>query len=186
MTPIGDVWAGLTTPVFSFLSALLVLVVGQSVIRFIVEPTLEVRKTIGEIHALLILYGELSAEPLQGHLEGEERDAWIAKVDEASERHRQKAGELYGRAYAVPFYPLAALFRILPRRSKVLHAGNKLIELGWNITSGLHDQRDNAILRQEVRMALGLPAATYPDHIASGSSKGRTPNWWARLRHRTE
>jgi hypothetical protein len=121
------------------------------------EPVLEFRRTIGEVEAALLMYGHLSAEPLQGHLErGEERDEFIATLDEGSRVLRQRASELLGRANRVPFYWLAALWRLVPRRSKVLRAAEGLADLGWNFMSGLHDQTRNTPLRQEIRSALGL------------------------------
>jgi hypothetical protein len=125
------------TSALTVLTGVIIFVVGQTVLKFFIEPLQELRKTIGEIAFSLDFYANQMGES-------------SPKGDEARAAYRQQACKLRGIVSQVHWLPVFAFFRLAPLRSKVEKASRCLIALS-NHPPKLEDCRfempDNEIKR---------------------------------------
>jgi hypothetical protein len=101
--------------------------VGQCVVRFVLDPIAEQRRIIGEIASEIIVLANMSTHlPYQAPPEGLE----LVQPDDPLEAHRRVrkfAGRLRSTLWAIPLYDLwARLHMVLPRETINL-ATHKLI-----------------------------------------------------------
>ena len=80
-----------------------VFVVGQIVVKFVVEPWHDYRMLIGRIAHALVVYGYAHNDP---------RFVTTASVEDAKRELMNLSGELWQRSHAIPIYGVFA--RILP------------------------------------------------------------------------
>jgi hypothetical protein len=126
--------------------SVLVLVIGQIIIRFFIDPLIELRRMIGEVADTIIFYANIYANPGVASKED---------CDEASEFLRQKASLLRARAKAVPLYSLFSFLRIVPGLKDISVASGNLIGLSNSVHKG--DPMENRDRQIKIRNALGLP-----------------------------
>jgi hypothetical protein len=134
------------TSAFTILGGIVVLVIGQILLRFFIEPFFEHRKLIGEIADALIYYANVYGNP--GTCSEE-----VGK--EASQSLRQKASLLRARTYAVPWYNFFVLLRLAPHRKSIEEAASNLIGLSNSVYRG--DSSVNDERQKKIREALSLP-----------------------------
>jgi hypothetical protein len=134
------------TSSFTICGSVIVLVTGQVIIRFFIDPIIELRKMIGEVADTIIFYANIYANP---GLPSEE------DCSQASEALRQKASLLRARAKAVPAYGFFSLLRIVPSQKQISEASKNLIGLSNSVRRG--DPMVNYDRQQKIREALGLP-----------------------------
>lgn len=109
------------------LAGTLVLVVGQVLIKFFVEPWQDYRELVGRIAHATILYRTANADPGL---------ASPVPVEEARRELRSLAGELWQRTYAIPFY--AFICRVcwwIPTLQEIQDAASGLIGLSNSFSS---------------------------------------------------
>jgi hypothetical protein len=107
---------------------LLVLILGQIIQRFFIEPIQEQSKVIGKIASDLSFYANVYSNP--GFVNKEMQD-------EASKSLRQVASELRGVSQTIPWYGLWAFLRFVPKHKNIIRASANLIGL----SNGLYDKR---------------------------------------------
>lgn len=128
------------------LSGIIVFVIGQIVVKFVIEPIHEQKKLIGEITGSILFYYNVGArmEPYyyqQIKLLNDSDDPlkeiaidrykeilkkhWSTS-DEASKVLRQQASDLLGTANAIPFYRFWAFLRQVPKLEDILEASTQL------------------------------------------------------------
>lgn len=166
----SDIYKIVLTSSLTVLGGVITFVIGQLVIKFLIEPIHNYMKLVSEIADTLILYGnvgpglhdhylsrleELDKEKVsapQKELVQERLKEIIAnnfnKIDEAKDAFRQQASKLMGAVNMIPFYSLWAFFRFLPKRKDIIIASSNLIGLS-NSTSreGFDDKRYKEIAK---------------------------------------
>lgn len=112
------------TVFYTVLSGTLVLVIGQLIKSFFIEPIIELHKLIGEIDYSLHFYADLYANP------------GVAKselMDEAKNTIRQQASQLRAKAYAIRLFWLRKnvieASDVLTRLSNSIHEGNAQLNI---------------------------------------------------------
>ena len=109
-----------STVFLTVLSGVITYVIGQFIVKLIIEPVQEMRKTIGQISHSLIEYANVIGNP---GVPSEE-------VMRDSSRHlRQLSSQLQSHLYLVPAYNLTAKIFRLPAKEKLLVASGSLIGL---------------------------------------------------------
>lgn len=108
----------LFTAFITVFTGVIVLVVGQLLQRFFIEPLNEFSRTVGEIAFALIYYANVYA----GTTSHEE-------ILEASKTLRKLAAGLIPSVYAVHGYTFFALLGFVPKKRQVNEATNRLIVL---------------------------------------------------------
>lgn len=138
-----------STIFWTILSGILTFIAGQMLLKMIVEPVLEARKTIGLVAHALLNRAAYIANPGLSELES---------IKAVSSELRQLAAALHAHLYSVPAYPIfSPLFR-LPRTEAVLTAVKNLIGL----SNSLYDAKSprvyeiNAKRVEAIANSLGL------------------------------
>jgi hypothetical protein len=85
------------TAAFTIITGLALLVVGQVIIRSLIDPVYEVRKLRGEIADALICYANI-------YLAGFPPEYRTPAVDEARDTLRSLGSQLEAKCHAVPWY----------------------------------------------------------------------------------
>jgi len=135
----------LLTSCLTVCSGVLVLVAGQVLIRFLLDPLTELRKLLGEISDSLTFYAHVYSNP------GSPNQDVLA---EAKTVLRQRASQLWARALSLPFYWLFSLLRLVPSKKSISTASSNLIGLSNSVFRG--DAAENTKRAVEIREALGL------------------------------
>ncbi len=104
----------------TILSGVLVYVIGQVVLKILLEPVQEMRRSIGNISHSLLYYANIIANP--GVTDKE-------KIDDASTHLRSLSSEIQSHLYLVPMYDRTARLFRLPNRDEVMDAAKMLIGL---------------------------------------------------------
>lgn len=116
----NQIFAASITAGVTILGGVLVLVIGQLVVRLFVEPIHEQAKLRGEIYVSLTLYKNVYGG---AKLHGEER------VHEASHTLRNQASQLRASLWIIRWYRLWQCLSLVPRRENVIKASTYLIFL---------------------------------------------------------
>src|SRR5438445_11867119 len=115
-----------------------VFVLGQIVVKFVLEPIQEFYKLTGEIGHSLVYYANVySNTDVSGETERKE----------AHDKFRGQSCELFAKAYTIPLFRLWSLFRLLPKRDDVEKAGGYLIGLA----NGCYDKSQFSAERNNKR-----------------------------------
>ncbi len=137
------------TSSLTILGGIFVLVAGQVVIRFLIEPLQEQCKVIGRIASDLVFYARFYANP--GLVEKEFSD----RTMEVLRRH---ASDLKAVNRMIPFYGLWALLGRNPTRNEVKQASKDLIFLS-NATGDTGRSEWNRGARKRIEKALHIEEA---------------------------
>ena len=116
------------------ISGVLTYVVGQLVLKLMIEPVQEMKKTIGQISHSLIEHANVIQNP---GVPSEE------KIKETSQHLRKLSSQIQTHLYLVPLYGLTAWVFRLPSRAQVLEASQCLMGLFINvfrITDKIYEQ----------------------------------------------
>jgi hypothetical protein len=108
---------------------ILVLVAGQIISKWLIEPMHEQRKTIGEIAYNLILLGNAGSSFSNIKLEGE-RISSAAEPREATLTVRRLASQLRSSLVSIPCYDALAKTGCIHKREVVMEASREMI--GWS------------------------------------------------------
>ena len=127
-------------------SSVTVLVTGQIIIKFLLDPLTELRKLLGEISDSLTFYANVYANP--GQISEE-------ITVEAMRDLRQRSSQLWARALALPLYSLFRFLRLVPSKKQISEASSNLIGLSNSLGSG-GDPKTNTEAAVAIREALGL------------------------------
>ncbi len=157
----------LSNVLIAVVSGVAIFVIGQLVVKFIIEPLHSYRELVGRIAYSLIYFANVTTavqdylikqvealeqlpEPRKSIAESRIRQSiqsnWD-KADDAQKTLRQQASELMGSTNAIPLYDLWAFFRLLPRKKNILKASENLIGLSNEISSGRSSSREPEIAK---------------------------------------
>ena len=146
------------TSAFTVVGGVLVFVVGQIIIKFIIEPLHDQAKIIGDITSSLTLFAntgssmiiklyadniveleargnEVNGTVVQLEIERYKNlilENWL-KADSASELLRKQASDLLAKTHTVPFYQFLSLCRLIPEFDDVLKASKELVSFSNSI-----------------------------------------------------
>lgn len=130
------------------LSGVLVFILGQIILKLIIEPTQEYKKKISQIGFDLIRLGNIFANP-----RGRKDDDML----KACTQMREHSSSLYSYFYLVPFYRVTGFIFGLPSEEQVLEATKELIGLSNGHDGELANQGIiNSYSMQKVKAALGI------------------------------
>ena len=150
------------------LGGVIVFVIGQVVVKFIIEPIYEQKKLIGEIVGSLHFYYNVGARVEQHYYDqikalNESDDPakeividrykdilkshW-SRSDEASKVLRQQASELLGKTHAIPLYRLWSFLGRVPKLDDVVEVSTELTGMANSTHSETSfDMRVSKIIR---------------------------------------
>jgi hypothetical protein len=112
---------------WTVLASVAVFVVGQAVVKFLIEPWHEYRMLVGRIAHALILHA---------HVHSNLDLISPVPVEEARCELRSLAGELWQRTNAIPFYgPIPRACRWVPSWPEIEKAASGLIGLSFGLDS---------------------------------------------------
>jgi hypothetical protein len=116
----SEIFKIILTSSLTVIGGIIVLVIGQIITKFFIEPIHEQAKVIGEIAYLLTMYSNVYGNP--GILKPE-------KMDEASTSLRRCAGQLLARTYALKPYWFWEKLGVVPKIEAVELVSKRLIGL---------------------------------------------------------
>ena len=123
----------------------LVIVLGQIIVKFFIDPVHDLYRLKGEIADTLIFYAREYTNP--GVLSKEH-------LDEAQAALRQRGCQLMSRMHGIPAYWAWQFFHVVPRRTAVREAWDALVGLSNSVHEG--DASQNVDRRQKIQRALGI------------------------------
>ena len=115
-----------------------VYVLGQIVVKFVIDPIQDFYKLAGEIGHSLILYANVYSNT---------RLCDDATLREAHDTFRKQSCELFAKMHMIPLYSLWSRLNLLPSLANVREAGGNLI----GISNGSLDKSDSAYKSNEKR-----------------------------------
>jgi hypothetical protein len=150
------------------LGGVIVFVIGQIVVKFIIEPIYEQKKLIGEIAGSIHFYYNVGARVEQHYYDQIKalnksddpskeividrykdilKGHW-SRSDEASKVLRQQAGELLGKTHAIPLYRLWSFLGRVPKLEDVIEVSTELTGMANSVHSDTSfDARVSKIVR---------------------------------------
>ncbi|SRR5260221_134197 len=142
------------TVFFTVLSGVITFVIGQLIVKLVLEPVQEMKRTIAQISHVLIERANVIANP-----------GVPAKeiLDETSQLLRKLSSQLHAHLYLVPCYKVISGIFYLPSKEKLLVASSALIGLSNSIYRADEKVYEvNAKRVEQVSDALGI-------YLAEGS-----------------
>lgn len=125
------------------LVGVVVLVLGQSIQRFILEPMQEQRRIIGEIASSLLFLGNIGPPPAS--LPDGVRLVLPEEPEQASRTLRSLASRLRATLWTIPLYNAWAAVRVVPHRDVILGASRNLVSWSNSLHSGQPDKPRRAV-----------------------------------------
>ena len=130
------------------------LVLGQWVQRFIMEPIQEQRQVIGEIAFALTFDANVGHIPGEEHFKEEYRKKLKERVDETRLRLRGLAARLSATLWTVPFYAFCERRGWVTSSADVMAVSDQLI--GWSNGLQSRDGPENARRQKLIAEKLGI------------------------------
>ena len=115
---------GVMTVFLTVLAGVLTYILGQLVVKLLIDPVQDFKRTIGIISHTLILRADVIANPGVGKQE---------VIQETSEELRKLASLLRSHLYLIPLYQTSARVFQVPSQEKVLAASSALIGLSNSV-----------------------------------------------------
>lgn len=151
--------------IITIAGGVIVYALGHLFVALFVEPIHRLRSLIGEIADSLIFYANVYSNP-------ELNIGTIELYDKASETLRRHASQLKARAYAIPWYHLWALMRLVRKKTEVEKASAELIGLSNSVHGGLGiTGLENDKKRRIIEELLGIRSSKKEQ--GSGAVKGK-------------
>jgi len=135
------------TVFLTVLSGVLTYVLGQLVLKLVIEPVQDMKKTIGDISHSLIEHANVISNP------GLPKKEVIA---ETSSHLRKLSSKIQSHLYLVPLYPITARIFRLPQKEKILEASKYLIGLSNSVFSETNDKVYESNAKRVERICDGL------------------------------
>ena len=121
-----------STVFLTVLSGVITFVIGQLIVKLVIDPVQEMKKTIGQVSHSMIERANVIANP------GVPSDDVMS---ETSKHLRQLSSQLQAHLYLVPQYQTIAKIFGLPSKDKVLIASGSLIGLSNSVFRAGPDER---------------------------------------------
>lgn len=131
------------TSLLTILGGALVVVMGQVVQKWYVEPIHELQKTIGEVRAALLVYANTVDQRVEEDLQKEARRTL-----------RKLSGDLLGKRRVVAHYSFVEGLGLLPPKESINEAATGLVLMSNSVGSHSFDSFDKGVER--VKAALWL------------------------------
>ena len=127
------------TAAFTILGGVLVYVIGQLLSKFLIDPTHELKKVIGEVRFNLAFYAPVIHTPIARTAE---------RSDKVYEALLKSSCELLAKVNAIPFYGLMSCisFGFLPSKKLIRDAATQL----RGLSTYMHETGDKANSHVEV------------------------------------
>ncbi|WP_423840408.1 hypothetical protein ONE56_06020 [Vibrio mytili] len=136
------------TVFLTVLSGVLIFVLGQLLLKLLIEPIQELRTLVSKIAYDLIKLANVFANPTDPE---EERFTEACKV------MREHSSNLHAHFYLVPFYNISCRLFGLPKEEDVLNATKELIRLSNGRGGVLSNQGIlNSYSIQKIKVSLGI------------------------------
>ncbi len=127
------------------LAGIVVFVIGQIIVKSLIEPIQEQRKIIGEIAHALKYYKNYDSNVTTHE-----------RIQEGMFKFRSLASDLDRSLVTIPFYRLLSVLNLVPKRNRVVAAGMQLIGIANSLGFGDFTGMRNKITR-ELRIAHLIP-----------------------------
>lgn len=138
----SQVFAIVLTSSFTLIGGVVLLVVGDVLKRFVIEPIYRFALIRGKIANDLVVYADVIANP------GMDTSDRLGKAQKVL---RRDSAQLYARASAIPWYRVWRGLRLLPKQKDIELACSLLIELSNSVhrsENGMcNDQNRREVLR---------------------------------------
>jgi hypothetical protein len=120
---------------YIILAGVIIYVLGEIIVKIVIDPVQELKRVIADIAFKLILYSHVFKLSSSGDSDAATRGTEIApeKLEQAADEYRKLASMLNAGFRLVPFYPLARVVFFLPKEADILDARNELIEMSEEI-----------------------------------------------------
>jgi hypothetical protein len=138
------------TSSLTIIGGVTIFVIGQIILRFIIEPILELNKLRGEIAFSLIFYANVYINPPANLVFPEDRKL----LDNIQEVLRKLASQLCPRASVIPLFKIWELLKIVPNFDNFAAATTELIGLSNSIHEPNVDF--NKIRREKIKKLLNI------------------------------
>jgi hypothetical protein len=136
------------TVFFTILTGVAIFVLGQIIVRFLIEPVQEMKRTIGQISHSLTEHANVIQNP------GLPKDKMI---ENTSQHLRNLSAQLESHLYLIPVYELTSKIFSLPSKNNVLKSARSLMGLSnsvYRATEGIYKQ--NAKRVETICDSLGI------------------------------
>jgi hypothetical protein len=137
------------TSCLTIFGGVVVIVGGQIIIKFFIEPIHDQFRLIGEIADSLIFYADLYLNPGSGQTDKE-----TEKRDQASQKLRRQSSQLRARTKAIRWYELWGSIGLVLKRTDVMEASRLLMALSNSVHRG--NALKNEEWRREIEKRLGI------------------------------
>jgi cell shape-determining protein MreC len=122
---------------YIILAGVIIYVLGEIVVKIVIDPVQELKRVIADIAFKLIHYSHVfklsTAEDTSE--EASEKTIDREKLEQAADEYRKLASMLNAGFRLVPFYAFARVLFFLPREADIIDARNELIEMSEEIFS---------------------------------------------------
>ena len=120
---------------YIILAGVIIYVLGEIIVKIVIDPVQELKRVIAEIAFKLIHYSHVFKLASSEESAGEEMGKAIGreKLEEAANEYRRLASMLNAGYRLVPFYPIARMLFFLPREADIIEARNALLEMSEEI-----------------------------------------------------
>jgi hypothetical protein len=142
------------------LAGVLVFLVGQVVVRFVLDPLANQRAIIGEIADRLIFHAAAYMNPGVARQE---------LLEEASRELRRSSAQLQARTHVIPLYDELAKVGIVRSRGQIDEASRELIGLSNSVFKERYEEA-NMGRREKIERALSLRSLEPPTSTAPANS----------------
>lgn len=140
--------------IVAIITGVAVFVLGQLLIRFVIQPLQDFKKVIAKVSHVLIYYADVYSNP------GGSRRMMIAETRKAL---RDSASLLRSRTVVIPFYTVFSWLRWVPTRHDINQASGSLIGLSNSLVNG--DVQYNATKRETIKKSLRLDNDDHPPPV---------------------
>jgi hypothetical protein len=120
---------------YIILAGVIIYVLGEIIVKIVIEPVQEFKRVIAEIAFKLIHYSHIFKLASSEERSGEAAEQAIdqEKLEQAADEYRKLASMLNAGYHLVPFYAIARLLFFLPRETDIIEARNSLLEMSEEI-----------------------------------------------------
>ena len=112
------------TVFFTVLSGVITFVIGQLIVKLVLDPVQDMKKTIGQVSHTLVERDNVIANPGVPTKE---------VMDDTSASLRRLSSQLHAHLYLIPSYDIASKVFRLPSKKKLLVAASALIGLSNSV-----------------------------------------------------
>ncbi len=167
------------TVLLTVLSGVSVYVIGQIVLKFVVDPLHAQRETRGKVIDFLIQhetrYRYPGTEPSNPMIKkvGTSAEEWGHQLEETKYRARELASELMVRANAIPLYGAFQFVRLVRTRGDIRLAHTELRDLSFHLLKvAVFEGTQNAKRVDKIKTALKIE----PEFQVEARTSGGTTN----------